>query len=123
MYGTQAFYMRQNEDGKTVAAMDLLVPKVHIDPVRRGQACINIVSPDHAPETCLPRRFSLSFLVLFLSPGHASICQPLYTLPPQCPATPMMSQTVLVLIVSESFVAQGMCRNALFFRKRGVYAS
>ena len=24
----QAFYMRENEDGKTVAAMDVLVPKV-----------------------------------------------------------------------------------------------
>lgn len=24
----KAFYMRQNDDGKTVAAMDLLVPKV-----------------------------------------------------------------------------------------------
>ena len=28
MYNLQAFYMRQNPDDKTVAAMDLLVPKV-----------------------------------------------------------------------------------------------
>lgn len=26
----KAFYMRQNDDGKTVAAMDMLVPKVII---------------------------------------------------------------------------------------------
>jgi asparaginyl-tRNA synthetase len=26
--GIKAFYMRMNEDGKTVAAMDILVPKI-----------------------------------------------------------------------------------------------
>jgi asparaginyl-tRNA synthetase len=30
--GIKAFYMRLNDDQKTVAAMDVLVPKVYISP-------------------------------------------------------------------------------------------
>jgi hypothetical protein len=92
MYGTQAFYMRQNEDGKTVAAMDLLVPKVHICPTRRGQACINIVEPDPVPETpSLPRRFSHSFVVQILSPRTCiSMPAPIHSPPMPRTAPPMM---------------------------------
>ena len=31
--GIKAFYMRLNDDGKTVAAMDVLVPKVKLNPL------------------------------------------------------------------------------------------